>query len=60
MHHDDAAKYWGAIGVRSLVPSAITYKPKIKSRTVQGEGTRAGAWQNGKIADGGADTVGEA
>ena len=36
--HDDAAKEWGAIGDRSLVPSAITYKPKINSRTVQGGG----------------------
>ena len=32
--HDDAAKEWGALGARALVPSAITYKPKINSRLV--------------------------
>ena len=32
--HADAAKEWGALGARSLVPSAITYEPKINSRTV--------------------------
>ena len=37
--HDDAAKEWGALGARALVPSAITYEPKINSRTVQGERT---------------------
>ena len=41
--HDDSAKEWGENGARDLVPSAITYKPKINSRTVQGERTRAGA-----------------
>ena len=41
--HDDAAKEWGALGARDLVPSAITYKPKINSRTVQGERPGAGA-----------------
>ena len=40
--HDDAAKDWGALGSRALVPSAITYEPKINSRTVQGERTGAG------------------
>ena len=39
--HDDATKNWGALGARALVPSAITYKPKINSRTVQGERTGA-------------------
>ena len=34
--HDDAAKEWGALGAQALVLSAITYKPKINSRTVQG------------------------
>ena len=43
--HDDAAKEWGALGARALVPSDITYKPKINSRTVQGERTRAGERQ---------------
>ena len=32
--HNDAAKEWGALGARVLVPSAITYEPKINSRTV--------------------------
>ena len=47
-------------GSRALVPSAITYKPKINSRTVQGERTRAGERQEGGEADGGTDNVGEA
>ena len=37
--HDDTAKEWGALGARSLVPSSITYEPKINCRTVQGERT---------------------
>ena len=45
--HDDNAKEWGALGARALVPSAITYKPKINSRTLQGERTGAGARQEG-------------
>ena len=32
--HDDDAKEWGALGAQDLVPIAITYKPKINSRTV--------------------------
>ena len=32
--HDDAAKEWGALVSRALVPSGITYEPKIDSRTV--------------------------
>ena len=56
--HDDAAKEWGALGSHSLVPSAITYEPKINSRTVQGERTGAGAWQEGGEAGGGTDTLG--
>ena len=32
--NDEAAKKWGALGARTLVPSAITYEPKINSRTV--------------------------
>ena len=57
--HNDAAKEWGTLGYRSLVPSDITYEPKINSRTVQGESTGAGARQDGGTADGGANTVGE-
>ena len=37
--NDDATKEWGALGSRALVPSAITYKQKINSMTVQGERT---------------------
>ena len=36
----DAANEWGALGTRALIPSAITYEPKINSRTVQGGGPR--------------------
>ena len=38
---------------KKFVPSAITYEPKINSRTVQGERTEAGARQEGGEADGG-------
>ena len=41
--NDNAAKEWGALGAQALVSSAITYKPKINSRTVKGEITGAGA-----------------
>ena len=58
VQHDAAAKEWGALGARALVPSDITYKPKINSRTVQGERTRAGAQQKGGEVDGGTETVG--
>ena len=60
MRHDDTAKEWGALGAQALVPSTITYEPKINSSTVQGERTGAGAQQDGGGADGGTDTVGEA
>ena len=56
--HDDAAEEWGALGARDLVPSAITYEPKINSRTVQGERTMYGARQERGEANGGTDTVG--
>ena len=48
----------GTLGARAMVPSAITYKPKINSRTVQGERTGAGARQEEGESDGGTDTVG--
>ena len=57
--HDDAAKEWGALGSWDLVPSDITYKPKINSWKVQGDRTGAGARQESGIANGGADIVGE-
>ena len=41
--HDDVAKEWGALGSRALVPSVITYKPKINSMTVQGYRIKARA-----------------
>ena len=57
MRHDDAAKEWGALGARSLVPSAITYKPKINSRDMQGERTRDGVQQEGGESDGDTDRI---
>ena len=55
--NDDAAKEWGALGSRALVPNAINYEPKINSRTVHGESTRAGGGKNSGASDGGTDTV---
>ena len=55
--HNDAAKEWGALGARALVPSAITYKPKINSSTVQGERTGARARQERVKADGVTDRL---
>ena len=55
--HDDAAKEWGALGSHSLVPSAITYEPKINSKTVQGERTGARSRHEGGEADGSMGTV---
>ena len=52
-------KKWGTLGARALVPSDVTYKPKINSREVQGERTGAGARQDRGAADGGAKAVGE-
>ena len=60
MHHNDAAKELGALGSWALSPSAITYEPKIKSRTVQGERTGDGVRQEGGEDDGGTETIGEA
>ena len=45
--HNDAAKEWGALESQSLVPSAITYKLKINSRTVKGERIGVRARQEG-------------
>ena len=59
MRQDDAAMEWGALGSHSLVPSAITYKPKINSKTVQGQRTGAGARHEGGEADGSMGTVGD-
>ena len=58
--HNDTAKELGALGSRALVPSAITYEPKINSSTIQGERPGAGARQDSGTAYGGKDTVGEA
>ena len=58
VRHDNAAKEWGALEARALVPSAITYKPKINSRTVQGKRTGDGTRQEGGEDDGGTETVG--
>ena len=56
--HDNAAREWGSLGAQALFPSAITYEPKINSRTVQGDRTGSGARQEGGEADGGTGTVG--
>ena len=56
--HDYAAKEWGALGARALVPSAITYEPKINNRTVQGGRTGARARQEVGEFDGSTYTVG--
>ena len=55
--HDAATKEWGALGARTLVPSAISYEPKINSRTIQGERTRSGAQQESGTDNGGAYTL---
>ena len=55
---NDAAKEWGFLGARALIPSAITYENKINSRTVQRERTGAGAPQEGVKANGGTENVG--
>ena len=58
--HDYAAKEWVALGAWALVPSDITYEPKINSKTLKGGRTRARARQESGTAPGGAVTVGEA
>ena len=58
--HEDSAKEWGTLGSWALVPSFITYKPKINSRKVQGKRTGAGARQERGESEGGKDSVGEA
>ena len=57
--YDDAEKEWGALVSRALISSAITYEPKINSRTVQRERTGLGAWQDGGAANGRAEILGE-
>ena len=47
MQHNDDEKEWGALGSWDLVPSDKTYKPKINSRTVQGEKNGDGAQKKG-------------
>ena len=49
--HNGAAKEYGALWARIIVPSAITYEPKINSRTVHGESTGAGVWHDDAEAD---------
>ena len=58
-HTLSCPKEWGNLGARALAPSAITYEPKINSRTVQGERTGARLRQEGGTSNGGADTVGK-
>ena len=54
----DSTKEWGALGSRALIPSAISYEPKIYSRTVQGGRTGARARQEGGTAEDGVVIVG--
>ena len=58
--HDEATKEWGALGSWALVPSTITYEPKINISILQGESTRDGARQNSGAANDGTDAAGEA
>ena len=51
--HYDAAKEWGSLEARALVPSAISYEPKINSRTVQGERNEDRARQDDGTSEGG-------
>ena len=55
--HDDAAKEWGDLGFRALIPSALIYEPKSNSRTVQGEMNGAGVRQEGGTSNSGMDIV---
>ena len=57
--HDDSTKELGDFGSRALVPSAITYEPKINSRTVQGKSVGDGVRQEGGESDSGTETVEE-
>ena len=58
--HGDTAKEWGTLRARAPAPSAINCEPKINSRSVQGDRTGAGSWQEGGTADGVTAVVGEA
>ena len=40
--HNYAAKEWGALAAQALNASYISYKPRINSRTIQGERNRYG------------------
>ena len=60
MLHNDAEKECGNLGAQALVPSTITYEPKINSRTVQGGRTGSGVRQEGGKDEGSVDIVGEA
>ena len=43
VRHENSAKEWGALVVRSLTLSEISYEPQINSRIVQVKGTKEGA-----------------
>ena len=59
VRHDYATKEWGALGAWALVPSDITYGPKISSGTVRGERTRARVRKESGTANSNVDIVGE-
>ena len=42
VRHNNAAEERGALSSRVLNPSCISYEPKIKSKTIQGERNRYG------------------
>ena len=60
MRHNENEKDWVAYIYWALIPSAITYEPKINSRTIKEERTRARSQQESGTVNGGADIVGEA
>ena len=57
--HDDTENEWGPFVAQTLIPSAITYEPKINSRTVQEKKTTARAQQEGGEANSSMETVEE-
>ena len=57
--HNNTSEEWGALSDQALNPSFISYKPKIKIRTVKAERNRAGARVDTGSQAGGGDKKGE-